>query len=704
MEELSKLVMLYFKNENKFHTLNEIKKKLNIKGLEQTEIFNRVIDSLIENGSLFFDDKKGYRIFTNELGFAYGKIEINKTGNGFVHTKDGYTIFINNENLNGALNGDTVIVHSITNSRNKNFEGKIKSILKRETGNIIYQVIMDENGINLKPYNNYEHIKIDINKNELRNLVDGQMVLVNVSTELKNGCYKAEIINTIGHKNDPGIDVRLIAIKYNVPIDFSKEVLEEANKLPKEVSSKDIVNRIDLREKQIFTIDCDDTKDRDDAIFVEKLENGNYKLIVSIADVSHYVKRGSKLFDEALNRCTSHYINNTCIPMFPHILSNGICSLNEGVDRLTKSCEMEINSNGDIVNYDIYDSVINSRKAMKYSEVNKVLNGEKLDKYTPFLNQLKIMNELNNILERKKEERNYLDFDISDIKLIQNDYGKPVDFKTDERGIAEKLIENFMVMTNTTVAQNYSWLPFIFRVHEYPKEEKINSIIDLLKASGVNINKCKSINEYSINNILEQIKKVDSNGIFRSYLLKAMERAKYDILNCGHFALQLPLYCHFTSPIRRVADFMIHTVISELNDFDYSKESIDNLENELNEISKSASKLEKIDFDMENEGKAMAMAEYMEDHIGDRFEGIVSEVYQHGMFVRTNNNISGKVSFENMLDDKYSFDNDRKLIIGKNTKNKYKIGDKVIVLVKDASKENRTINFQIGKQKSLSYA
>lgn len=701
MEELKEIILCFFKENKKYYTKEQLRKKLNIKGEVQTNIFNEALNMLIENGSLFFDTKKGYRFFTNDIGIAFGEIEINKSGYGFVHTNDGYTIFIDINDLNGALDGDKVLVKSIDFGRKNDYKGEIDRIVKRKDGNIVCDVIGDGYNATIVPHNPTQNINFTINKNQLKNLIDGNIILVNVGIETTNNQYIGNISSILGHKSDPNIDIILLAKKYNIPIEFSKEAIEEAKNIPDSVKENDLINRIDLRDKKIVTIDCDNTKDRDDSVFVEKLENGNYKLLVNISDVSHYIKRGSKLFEEALIRCTSHYPNNTCIPLFLHKISNGICSLNENVDRLTKTCEMEINNSGEIVDYKIYKSVINSKKAMKYSEVNRVLNGETVFGYEDFYNDLQIMQELSEILENAKDKRNYIDFDIPDIDIIQNENGETIDIKPVIQGKAEKIIENFMVVTNMTVASHYSWFPFIYRIHESPNPESVHNVIKLLNKSGFNIPKVKNVDEGVIKYIFNIISSFDELRIARTEFLKAMKRATYDTVNKGHFALQLKYYCHFTSPIRRIADFIIFTLIDELETFNYTPDNIEKLEKELQTICQNASRLEKVSKDMEDEANAMAMAEYMEKHIGEIFEVYITNVYQHGMFAKTKNMISGKIKFENMLDDKYYFDDDKKAVIGRNTKKKYQIGNKIYVMVKDANKETRTINFEIPKQKSL---
>lgn len=693
MNELKLMIKNLFEITNKAYTKEELRKKLKIKGEEQTAIFERALNALIEDGCLFFDSKKGYKLFPDNLDIAYGTISITKSGNAFVTTNDGTNIFIKSTNLNGALDGDKVIIDNIFENRHHTYTGEVSKILKRKTGTIICEVINNGYNATIVPYNYLQNINFTINKNELKNLIDGELIQIKVEATPINDVYPATIQKRLGHKSAPNIDLTLLAQKYEIPIEFSKEALKEVEELPTKVEEQDLQNRVDLRDKEFITIDCDTTKDRDDAIYLEILPNGNYKLYVSIADVSHYVKRGSHLFEEAMQRCTSHYPNNTCIPMFPHTLSNGICSINENVDRLTKTCEMEIEPNGEIVDYQIYNAVINSRKAMKYSEVNEILNGNSVPGYDKFIPQLTIIQQLNNILEINKHQRNYLDFDIPDIEIIQDKNGKTIGFKPTYQGTAEKIIENFMVITNQTIAQNYSWFPFIYRVHESPNQETVKSVIELLNSNGYKIPKFNNIDEKTIKYIFDEISSIDDLRIIRTEFLKAMKRARYDTNNLGHFALQLDTYCHFTSPIRRVADFMIHTIINEIDQLDYSQATINNIEEELKKVSANASIAERIDKAYEHEAQAMAMAEYMENHIGEEYEAYITQLSPYGMFIKTNEMITGKVKFEDMKDDKYYYDSKKKIIIGKNTKNHYKLGDKIYVLVKDANKINRTISF-----------
>lgn len=698
MEELMISIVEYFKHNNKGFSIKELRKNFEIKGEEQTDVFNNALNLLVEDGSLFFDGKT-YKLFTPDLGLAYGEIEINRMGNGVIHTPYGI-IFVDNNNLNGALNGDKVTISNIIKSpRRNNYEGKVFQVLKRRTGRIVYKVKGEGFDAKLIPYNENENIEIFINKNQFKNLRNGDYIVVEVSTEKRDNKFLAEIDKVITTENDKNKDVRILFEEYDIPVDFPEDVMEEARNLPAEVTEQEIIGRKDLRNKQFLTIDCDNTKDRDDAICIEKLPNGNYKLYVSISDVSHYVKPGTKLFEEALKRCNSHYVNNTCNPMFPVELSNGICSLHANVDRLTKTVEMEIDSNGDVLNYDIYKSVINSKRAMKYSNVNKVLDGISVNGYDEFAFELKIMNELNHILENKRNERNYIDFDVRDVEQIENEFGEVVDFKRGETGNAQLLIENFMVLANETVAKHFYWLPFVFRIHEEPNKQAVDDVLELLRDAGYNIPNCKNVDARTLNGILKGLSKTDKLDIAKSIILRRMKRARYAVNNSGHYALQLRNYCHFTSPIRRIADFMIHTIIDGIDELDYSNEGISKLEKELQVVCENASRIEKISKEIEEKGMQLEMARYMEKYVGKGFNAYVTEIYQHGMLAKTENMIVGKIKLEDILDDKYYFDYDKNAIIGKKSKKKYTIGQKVYVVVKDASKANRTISFKIDDEK-----
>ena len=608
MTECKKEIENYFKQNNRFINSDELKKKMNIKGEEQTNLFYDALNKLVEEGSLFFDAKKGYKLFTNDLGFAYGEIEINKAGNGFVHTKDGYTIFIENIDLNGALNGDKVMVSSIDFGRRDQFKGEVHKVLKRKTGNVIYEVVGNGYNASLVPYNKNESMPIHVNKNELKTLVDGEYVLLNVSAEKKYGEYESTIKKVVGHKNEPNVDLKMIYIKRNIPIEFSEEALKEAENMPTEVTEDDIKGKVDLRQKQFLTIDCDDTKDRDDAVYAEKLPNGNIKLYVAISLIDYYVKKGSKIYEEALERDNSHYAGGACVPMFHPKLSNGICSLNEKVDRIVRVFEMEIDLEGLVKDYDIYTAVINSKKQMKYSECNKIFQGQKFVDYEDFVEQLKLHKEVSDRIDKFREKVGSIDFALGEITKKVDETGKPKEFTTRGSGISERIIENEMLITGFTAAEHFSWLPFIFRIQEPPNPQTLMNAIKTLRLSGIDIPKFNNVNENTINNILNRIKNREEADIIRTMLLKATKRARYSTANLGHFALQVKKHCHITAPIRRITDFRLHMLISDLENFEFTEENIKKLEAELEDICKKASEAERIAQEIEDDAMAMDIA------------------------------------------------------------------------------------------------
>ena len=689
-----------FNFNKKFYSKDELQKKLNVHGEEALDAFIASLNILIENGEVYHDPRRGYRVFSNDMGVAFGTIEINKNGNGYVHTNDGYIIFIESYNLNGSLNKDKVIVENITKRHNDEFEGVIKQVIKRNTGKAIFEVVKVQDKVSFIPYNNSYNLNITLSKSDLKDLVDGDIIEVEVPIEKEMSTYLASVCRVIGNKDDADVDIKALAAEFCIDASFTKAELEQASKIPNTVTEEDMVGRKDLTDLPFVTIDCDNTKDRDDSVYVEKLDNGNYKLYVSIASVNHYIKRGTPLFDGIKRRCTSHYPNNMVIPMLPHKISNGICSLNEGEIRLTKTCEMEIDALGNVVDYDIYNSIIKSRKAMSYSDVNKIFSGEIVNGYEPFVDDLLLMRELNNILTTASKKREYLEFIVPEIE-VSKENGENV-FYLNEQKEAEKLIENFMVTTNSTVASHYSWIPFIYRIHEAPNEEIVKNVIKKMNLCGYRIVMDGKITRGSINALLKKFKTKEECQIFHQMLLKAMAKARYSTDNQGHYALRIQDYCHFTSPIRRAADFMIHTAIDELEENNYDMEYVELLERELQEVSENASKEEVNDFNFEREARKMAMAENMEHHLNEEYDATIIELYPYGCFVRTSDLIEGKVSLDDIgtKDEKYNYDADRYVITCKKTHNYYHVGDKVLVEAIAASKQNRTISFKLERKKA----
>lgn len=660
---------------NKKYTFKDLTKLLDV----DDETLLSDLNTLEEQGIITV--LSDYFQALDKNNYATENIRIYKDCGVFYFDNIKYKIHL--DDINGALKNDLCLF--VIDKESK--KAKVKKIIKRFNDLVVCELIDNK----LKIYGDNKHV--DIPSNECSRLVEGSRVLI----KLKNDGLNGNIVEIIGHKDDPDIDLIQIALSKCFSLDFSEEYLKELEKFPNHVKEDEIKGRLDLRNKLIYTIDCDNTKDMDDAISVEKKENGNYVLGVHIADVSHYVKLGSEIFKEAFKRGNSLYMLNTVIPMIHKFLSNGICSLNPSVDRLTKSCFMEIDKDGNIVDYKIVKSVIRSKKKMKYSEVNKLLEENKMVAgYEPFIDNLKLANELNNILNKARIERGYVKFMSNDLIVELDKNNKPLEFKMQEQKTAETMIENCMLMANQTVAINYSWLPFIYRIHEMPDKNTVINILQFLKKLGYNIPLIKNVdNQKALQGILRDLSSDKDFKIISNFILRGMKKAKYSTENTGHFALAYEHYTHFTSPIRRLSDLMVHILIDLYEKNNYMiNEEIENLEQLLIDVCIQASFKERKAIEAENEANAMKMAEYMEGHINEYFNGKIINIDSSGVTVEVNN-IIGHVNFSDIKKDSYKFNKENFTLFGKKTKQTLKIGDNVRIKVLSASKEYRTIDFAI---------
>ena len=684
------------KKENKALSIYEINDLLNLSSSEEFKNLMDIIKELIDENKVYHTKKDKYILFENSHLYV-GKLIVNKKGYGFVDINTNDDIYISSKNMNGALHGDTVVVE-VTSKKGLELEGRILKIVKREIKTVVGTIVKNKNGLRLKIDDDKININIILSKENLKNVVEGHKVVASVLNKIDNHNYKGDIIKIIGHINDPGIDILSIAAKHDIEDVFPDDVIDEVLNLPNEVLKEEYINRIDLREKMIFTIDGDDTKDIDDAISLDILENGNYSLGVHIADVSHYVKNDSPLDKEAYERGTSVYLADRVIPMLPHKLSNGICSLNPNVDRLTISCVMEINNQGEVVNYDIFESVIKSNIQMTYKKVNKILEEDIIPEgYENYVSTLKKMKILADILRKNKTEKGYIDFDLDESKIIVNEKGEAIDVILRNRGTGEKLIEDFMIAANETVARHIFYMdyPFIYRVHGEPNEEKIKKFLNYVSILGYTINgKINKITPKSMQNLLNQLKDAKEYSMLSSQLLRSMQKAIYDTKNIGHFGLASKCYTHFTSPIRRYPDTTVHRLLhTYLFNKNLNIETIKYWENKLPFIAEQSSIKERNSIECEREVDDMKKAEYMEKHIGERFEGIISGVVSFGIFVELPNLIEGLVRVEDIKGDYYTYDETSFALIGKKNKRGYRLGDKIKVIVKSASKEKHTIDF-----------
>lgn len=686
------------KQDNRAFTVYELNDALGLKTVEELKDLLKALNNLEDHLKIYRTKKDSYLLFNNSH-MKLGKLLANKKGFGFVDIEGDEDVFVAPTNMNGAIHGDQVVVE-ITSKKGMELEGRIVRIVNREIKEMVGEYYIKDGTGYIDLDEEKVKLQIEIDKENSMGAMPGHKVLVKVLGKLKDNHYKGKILRILGHKNDPGVDILSIVAKYGIHDVFPEEVMEEVNVIPDCVKEEEVVGRRDLRGECIFTIDGDDTKDIDDAISIKKLENGDYELGVHIADVSYYVKARSKLDEEAYERGTSVYLADRVIPMLPHKLSNGICSLNPDVDRLSMSCVMEIDSHGKVVDYEIFESVIRSRKQMTYKCVNSILEQNIVSEgYEPFVENLKLMEELAKVLRKEKESRGYIDFGIDESKIIVDENGKAIDVVLRNRGIGENLIEDFMIAANETVATHiyFMELPFLYRIHGEPSEEKIQKFLDFIGILGYHVNgKVKDIHPKTMQDILRQLKDKKEFHILSSMLLRSMQKAIYDKNNIGHFGLASKYYTHFTSPIRRYPDTTVHRLLRlYLFQHKMDKDTINYWDNRLTFIGEHTSEMERASIECEREVDDMKKAEYMMDHIGEQYTGIVSSVVSFGMFVELPNLVEGLVRIDDLKGDHYFFDEATFSIHGEKDKRGYRLGDSVNITVLAANKEARTVDFII---------
>lgn len=685
------------KNDTKAQSIKEIKERLGIKSFEKLEELEKNLEELTKDGIVHESRQHEFLLMKNTKTLKCGKLHINKSGNGFVEIGNGIPdIFIKEAYLNGAINNDFVEVDLVNNKGI--LEYKVLKVLKRDLTNLVGEMVKRKNKLIFKPDDEKLDIIVNITKESKKQCVEGHKVLVEIIKEISKKNFLGKVTKIIGHKNDPGVDIISIALRHGIEIEFNENVKNELKYIPSEVTEDELKNRVDLTSKMIFTIDGDDTKDIDDAISIEK-DNDIYTLGVHIADVSHYVKIGSSLYESAFARGTSSYLADTVIPMIPHQLSNGICSLNPNVIRLTISCEMKINSKGKVLEYDIFPSYIKSRKQMTYKNVNKILMENVIPEgYAEYAETLKEMKELASILRKEKESRGYIDFGLDEAKVIQDKNGKAIDIVKRTSGDGEKLIEDFMIAANETVAThiNNMDLPFIYRVHDIPNTEKIEDFKNLIKQLGYNINiNTNKITPLTMQQILNDLRDKKEFTILSDMLLRSMKKAIYSTTNIGHFGLALTNYTHFTSPIRRFPDLTVHRLLrTYLFEKRIDMETINFNQKYLIDVATNSSETEVASIEAERDVLDMKMAEYMEDHIGEKYKGIISGVTNFGMFIELENLVQGLVHIST-LDGYYNYVPELLSLVKEDNSKKYRIGDEVYVIVTSASKENSTIDFEL---------
>ena len=702
VNDMKEKILSILKESDKALSIDELDSALNLNTIEETKEFSDALRELEDSYEIYRSNKNRYMLLENS-NLRKGILRMNKKGFGFVEVSgEEEDIFVAPDNINKALNNDTVIVEILNKNSGEKREGRIVKTLERDLSTIVGEIYFKKDKGYIIPDDKKLDIQLEIDRDKSHGAVDGHKVVVKILRNITRNRYKGEVVRIIGHKNDPGVDILSIVCKYEINDTFPEEVIEELDSIPEEVREQDKKGRKDLTDVTIFTIDGDDTKDIDDAISIEKLKNGNYKLGVHIADVSYYVKEGSPLDKEAMDRGTSVYLVDRVIPMLPHKLSNGICSLNPGVERLAISCVMEIDNNGKTVDYEIFPSIIKSRLQMTYKKVNQVIEKNEIPEgYEPFVNDLKLMDELSQIIRRAKINRGYIDFDVDEAKIIVDENCHPTDIVLRNRGRGENLIEDFMIQANECVATHifYMDLPFIYRVHEYPKEEKIRDFISFIQSLGYTVKfNTKDISPKAIQNLINQLKDKKEFKVLSSLLLRNMQKAIYLPQNLGHYGLASKCYTHFTSPIRRYPDTTVHRLLrTYLFNDDMSNQTINKWQEKLVYIAENSSFKERESVECEREVEDMKMAEYMEDHIGEEYKGIISGVTNFGMFIQLDNLVEGLIHVNDMKD-YFSFDEVTQSLIGERTKEKFTLGDEVLIKVKAASKEAKTIDFELVKR------
>jgi ribonuclease R len=697
--------ILEFMRENAYSPMLDVE-LANVFKIEPQEMgsFYAILDEMEKLGQVIKTKKRRYAC-PERMNLIVGKLQQHQKGFGFILSEvEGYSdVFIAATDMNGAMHSDRVIGRITKKSgESKRAEGEIIRILERANTEIVGTFESSKNFGFVVPDDPRIKMDIYIPKSEVNGAKDGYKVIARITKwPQPRRNPEGKVIEVLGHKDDVGTDIISIIKKYKLPETFPKKVEGEAATIPEEVLSEEISRRRDLRDKKIVTIDGIDAKDLDDAVCVEILENGNYLLSVHIADVTHYVKEHSKLDKEALKRATSVYLVDRVIPMLPKKLSNGVCSLNPKVNRLTLSVNMEINKKGKVVNHEIYESVIKTCERMTYSDVSDILekDDEKLkSRYEYLLDDFKRMEELAKILRKRRDDRGSIDFDFDESKIILDERGVPVEIRKAERRIANRIIEEFMLICNETVAEHFHWadLPFVYRIHEDPDIEKIESFNKFIHNFGYHLKGVNNdIHPRALQDLLKKVEGRKEERIINTIMLRSLKKARYAPENAGHFGLAADNYCHFTSPIRRYPDLQIHRIIKESLSGKLTGKRIKKLKTIVANAADQSSDRERIAVEAERETDDLKKTEYMSHHIGEEFEGIISSVISFGMFIELENTIEGLVRISSLVDDYYIYDGDNYSFTGERTKKTYRIGDEVRVKVIKADTAQKEIDFML---------
>ncbi|MDY5577488.1 MAG: ribonuclease R [Lachnospiraceae bacterium] len=668
---------------------------------EDREELRYVLNELVNEGKIAVSKKGKYALASADI--KVGTFEGNRRGFGFVSIEgEEEDIFIPEHCINGAINRDLVqVALSKDGKRGRSKEGEIVKILSHGTEEIVGIYQKSKNFGFVVPDDQKFNRDIFIPKEKSKGAMTGHKVVVKITDfGSKDKKPEGEVKEIIGHINDPGTDIMSIVKAYNIPAEFPQSVMDYLEKIPDEIDRKDMAGRLDLRDLRTVTIDGEDAKDLDDAVTLEK-EGKFYHLGVHIADVSHYVKENSVLDKEALKRGTSVYLVDRVIPMLPQKLSNGICSLNQGCDRLALSCIMDIDEKGKVVGHRIAETVINVDRRMSYTNVYKILqrsDEEVLKEYEDYVEFFDLMKELAQILRDKRKKRGSIDFDFPESKIYLNEKGIPVDIKPYERNEATKIIEDFMLIANETVAEDYFWqeIPFVYRTHDNPDPEKMRKLELFINNFGYGLKMGKDeIHPKELQKLLQRIDGTPEEALISRITLRSMKQARYTTVSSGHFGLATQYYCHFTSPIRRYPDLQIHRIIKENLHGGISPKRIKHYVSILTEVAEQASLTERRADDAERDTDKLKKVQYMSKHIGERYEGVVSGITAYGMYVELPNTVEGMVHINSLKDDYYYYDEEKYELVGETTGRTYKLGESVTIEVLGTDKIKRVIDFEL---------
>ncbi|MGL5978443.1 MAG: ribonuclease R [Erysipelotrichaceae bacterium] len=678
-------------------SVDDWKSFLHMETSEQLVDLMKALNAL-EDECLVVRDALDHYQLAEKMGYFIGLLRVNPKGFGFVEDET-RSYYVNRSNFNFGLDGDRVFVKTWSNL-NETTECEVIKILEHNTKNIIGVVKVKDGKTKFLPDTNIER-RIDVTNYKDFKLVNDLKVLLKVDRFDK--VLKCSIVEIIGHKYDPGVDVLSVLMEHDIFPEFPKEVMAQAQAVSDVVTEADLIGRRDLRDQVLITIDGDDAKDLDDAVSVERIDGG-FRLGVHIADVSHYVTKNSPLDLEAYERGTSVYVVDRVVPMLPHVLSNGICSLNPHVDRLTITCSMDIDSKGEVMAYQIYPSVIHTSERMTYANVNEIIrrNEAMREQYAHITPLIDDAYKLSKIIRKRREKLGSIDFDTREGKVIVDKKGRAIDVVVRERYEAEKLIEDFMICANEVVATHVKWceLPSMYRIHEQPDAKKMREFVKTAQILGHKFKgSATNVKPSQLQKMLKDAKGDDDYDVLSTFMLRSMQKAKYDLKCMGHFGLGLQEYTHFTSPIRRYPDLVVHRMLHKYV-FDHVEDPAVFKEDEawISGAALQASNRERRAIDAERDVDDMKKAEYMEKHIGRIFSGVVSSITKFGMFVELSNTVEGLVHISNLDDDYYEFDETTKRLVGRATQKTYKMGQKVRVKCSDASRYKKQIDFIVVKR------